>query len=323
MWDIDVSQYDQYLNHSGTRPELIVLRDYINGFDQNLCNTLLDHFAALPGPRTRVIWAMPFLPTVRKNYPELDLVWDPELGEEYLYSGLKTYTEHPEVKHTDFLCSFNGSGHVGRRLLTSALHNLELWSDTTCTKNFAYDTISIDGHLKDYLNDEQTRFYRKFIVTKDEDFAKSTITTNNWTTERFAHASNIDALAPTLAKSFVHLVSESWSHSYQPFITEKFVYSIVTRGLFVTYAQPGWHATIRDLYGYRLYDTIFDYKFDSEPNPIIRLYKLLQMLLPFKNLTPHEWHDLYLMELDNINFNIEHFLNGDAHKHCLQCAGQQ
>jgi hypothetical protein len=143
---------------------------------------------------------------------------------------------------------------------------------------------------------------------------------NTWHQDRFAHASNIQALASTITQSFVNLVSESWSHSYQPFITEKFVYSVVTRGLFVAYAQPLWHSTIRDLYGYRLYDTLFDYDFDKEINPVIRLHKLLQMLLPFKNLKHADWHDLYLMELDNIEFNIQHFLSGDAHKKCLLSA---
>ena len=323
MWDIDVNQYDYYMNHPGPRPGLIVLRDYINGFDHSLRNPLLDHFQSLPGPRSRVVWAMPFLPQVRQNYPELDLVWDPELGEEYLYSALKTYTEHPDLDYNNFLCCFNGSGHVGRRMLTSALKQTGMWNTSTCTKNFRYNPISIDGHLKDYLDDNETRFYRKFLVSQDADFSNTEYTTNTWNQDRFDHGNNVQALASTITKCFVNLVSESWSHSYQPFITEKFVYSVVTRGLFVAYAQPGWHSSLRDLYGYKLYDSIFNYEFDKEFNPARRLYKLLVMLKPFQILNKHDWHDLYLMELDNIEYNIQHFLSGDAHRYCLKIAEKQ
>lgn len=323
MWDIDVNQYDYYMNHPGPRPGLIVLRDYINGFDSSLRNPLLDHFQTLPGPRTTVIWAMPFLPAVRQNYPELNLVWDPNLGEEYLYSALKTYTEHPGIDHNNFLCSFNGSGHVGRRMLTSALKQTGMWNDRTCTKNFKYSPISIDGHLKDYLSDDETRFYRKFLVSQDADFSHTNYSMFSWNHDRFAHASNIEYLAPVITNSYVNLVSESWSHSYQPFITEKFVYSVITRGLFVAYAQPGWHSVLRDLYGYKLYNSVFDYEFDKESNPVRRLYKLLMMLKPFESLNKNDWHDLHLMELDNIEYNIQHFLSGDAHQQCLRSAEQQ
>ena len=97
--------------------------------------------------------------------------------------------------------------------------------------------------------------------------------------------------------------------SYQPFVTEKFLYSIVTRGLFLSYAQPGWHAHIEKYYGFKLYTKLFDYKFDSITNPVERLVELMTMVGKFSHLTPHEWHDLYLLEQDNIEFNYDHYFS--------------
>jgi hypothetical protein len=109
-------------------------------------------------------------------------------------------------------------------------------------------------------------------------------------------------------------VSESWSHSYQPHITEKFMYSILTRGLFLSYAQPTWHQTIQNVFGYRLYTKIFDYSFDSIENPVERLVALLSMIEKFKMLSTDEWRDLYQMESEAIEFNHQHFMSGDCYK---------
>ena len=114
-----------------------------------------------------------------------------------------------------------------------------------------------------------------------------------------------------LTQSFLHIVSETIATSYYPFVTEKFLYSIVTRGLFLSYAQPGWHAHIEKYYGFKLYTKLFDYRFDSITNPVERLVELMTMVGKFSKLTPFEWHDLYLIEQDNIEFNYDHYFSGN------------
>jgi hypothetical protein len=115
----------------------------------------------------------------------------------------------------------------------------------------------------------------------------------------------------------LQIVSETIATSYVPFITEKFLYSIVTRGLFLSYAQPNWHAYIEKYYGFKLYTRLFNYQFDSIQNPVERLVELTTMVSKFNKLSPAEWHDLYLLEQDAIEYNYEHYFSQNYLK-CLK-----
>ena len=102
--------------------------------------------------------------------------------------------------------------------------------------------------------------------------------------------------------------------SYYPFVTEKFLYSVVTRGLFLSYAQPGWHSHVEKYYGFKKYTKLFDYRFDNIENPVERLIELITMISKFEKLTPVEWHDLYLLEQDTIEYNYDHYFSGAYHE---------
>jgi hypothetical protein len=101
-----------------------------------------------------------------------------------------------------------------------------------------------------------------------------------------------------------------------PFVTEKFLYSVVTRGLFLSYAQPGWHEHLEKYYGFKRYTNLFDYEFDLVRNPMKRLVKLMEMISKFNFLTPDEWKDLYQIEQETIEYNYHHYFSQDYLK-CL------
>jgi hypothetical protein len=105
--------------------------------------------------------------------------------------------------------------------------------------------------------------------------------------------------------------------SYYPFVTEKFLYSIVTRGLFLSYAQPGWHDHIEKYYGFKKYTKLFDYRFDTIQNPVERLVELMTMISKFSVLSTDDWYDLYLLQLEEIEYNYDHYFSGDYLK-CLK-----
>jgi hypothetical protein len=63
------------------------------------------------------------------------------------------------------------------------------------------------------------------------------------------------------------------------------------------------------VYGFKLYTTIFNYEFDTITNPVIRLVELLGMLSKFGHLTPADWHDLYLLEKDTIDYNYDWYMS--------------
>jgi hypothetical protein len=119
----------------------------------------------------------------------------------------------------------------------------------------------------------------------------------------------------------VHLVSETLSTSYYPFYGEKFLQSVVTRGLFVAYAQPNWHEMLEKWYGFKKYDKIFDYRFDHIQNPLERMIELISMLLKFRYLSSDDWRDLYEMEKDTIEYNYDWYFSRQ-YVTCLERACQ-
>ena len=60
-----------------------------------------------------------------------------------------------------------------------------------------------------------------------------------------------------------------------------------------------------------LYDRIFDYRFDSMVNPVERLISLISMIHKFRHLSSDDWHDLWLIEQDSIEYNYDHYFSGN------------
>jgi hypothetical protein len=221
---------------------------------------------------------------------------------------LTKYNTHPEIDFKNFVCSFNGSAHVSRKLLTAILQRFGYYNTEYCSKNFTFSVGMLDGHIADYVSD-QNNFYRKFFIDNNSDVFFNTI--NSFGHVQYNHEKNIYNLESKLTQSFLHIVSETMATSYVPFVTEKFLYSVVTRGLFLAYAQPEWHDHVEKYYGFKKYTKLFDYRFDAIQNPIERLVELMCMISKFSKLSCHEWHDLYLLEQETIEYNYDHYFSGD------------
>lgn len=299
-------------------PDHIVLADHIAGFDENGNNHILQQlhkYAESKNQRTTVVHHEILLPWIHEKYPMLNLRFNALWQARINMSGLKTYHTHPEINFKNFLCSFNGSNQTSRNLLTAILHRMGWYNPEYVSKNNTFTVDDIDGYVRDFTGDQDT-FYRKFFIGADSaDFFQLT---NSFGHDRFTHRENIHNLEHKLTESFVNVVGESIGTSYQPFVTEKFTYSVVTRGLFIGCAQPGWHEHLEKYYGFQMYRRIFDYRFDSILNPVERMVELVSMLAKFANLDRQDWQDLYNMEQDTIEYNYNHYHSGDCLKHLKQ-----
>jgi len=280
------------------------IADYLGGFDENLHSEILTEVVKLAKEKNiSTIETGYVFPQKFNDKYGMNSCYNEDLVTGRGWKEMITYNQHPEQDFKNFICSFNGSPHVSRRLLTSALNKFGYFNKNYCSKNFKHDGSKVDGHIRD--NVENTSFYNKFFDLTDE-FNQQIYSFGH---VRFDHANNVCTLENKLTESFLHIVSETMATSYYPCITEKFLYSIVTRGLFLAYAQPYWHAHIEKAYGFRLYTKLFDYSFDSITNPVKRLVELLTMISKFSKLTPAEWHDLYQLEADTINYNYNHYFS--------------
>jgi hypothetical protein len=286
--------------------------DHLDGFASDLSNQILDKMSSLAARQHRPVefyTSYVVDDTIKSRYPGI-------VFRTVFFNTLQTfqnYNLHPEPSHIKFLCSFNGSLHVGRKLLVAALEKFGWFDPEVCSKNFEFSVDDLDGHLADYLDPVVHRLYRPLFISKDSTQFFSRL--YSFGHVRFDHAQNIHNLERQLTASWLHLVSETMATSYYPFVTEKFLYSVVTRGLFLAYGQPGWHQHIEKYYGFRRYDRIFDYRFDSIQNPIHRLLELLCMLSKFAVLTPDELRDLYELEVDTIEYNYDWYFSGDYIRH--------
>lgn len=299
-------------------PHKLLLADHIDGVDTHGRNRLLDILHARGQPRDI---ALSFIPNadLKESYPLFNLWFDVDEHVKRCFSFYEDYRMHPQRTHQHFMCAFNGGPHVNRKLLLAAVHRMGWFSPHTVTKNFSFSIDELDGHIRDYCVDND-EFYRKFFIGADSQafFAM----TNGANYQQFGHLNNVRALETMLTSSFVNIVTESMGTSYNPFVTEKFLFSVITRGLFVAYAQPGWHNQIESIYGFQLFRKLFDYGFDSITNPIDRLLALLASLAKFQQLGQQDWHDLYLLEMDSIEHNYEHYFSGRyverLKTHCCQ-----
>jgi hypothetical protein len=282
----------------------VLARDHLGGFNSDYENNILDSIESGTTVYTEYI----FSDVVKNQYPNLNLRFDAELmirGNclEQLSNLAQTFivdnrTFIPEVGNgriTHFLCCFNRSAHVSREWAVSWLHHLNWFNPYYCSKHFP-----IQHHFCHTHPDLKTQYQNH---TFDQTFLNSIVMFdyNGTSTD---HRSHLQVLSPKIQQCFVQLVTETVSESYCPFPTEKFLYPILNKTLWVAYAQPGYHQFIEQHMGFKQYQT-FDYEFDNIADPLNRLKAITDMLAPFAQLSRLDWHDIYLVEKDTMDHNLE------------------
>ena len=317
MIALQPNQYAKILEDPSWVPNKFLFDDHIGGFDVDLQNSLftrLNDYAQVYNKRYEIYVHQIFTTDVKVKYPNLKIKFSVNDQERVNTGHFYNYNIHPAIDYKNFICSFNGSIQTGRKLLVSIINKFGYFDPAYCSKNFVYSTDILDGHIIDYVGDQDS-FYRKFfILNNSEDFFQTKYSFGH---VRFDHNNNIYTLENKITQSFLHVVSETFSTSYYPFVTEKFLYSIITRGLFLSYAQPGWHAHVEKYYGFKKYTKLFNYNFDLIQNPVERLVELVTMISKFKKLTTDDWKDLYQLEQDTIEYNYNHYFSGN-YLYCLK-----
>jgi hypothetical protein len=284
----------------------VLLVDHLNGFDSGHNNQILAVLNKKLQSRYKIRHVQILDNLIKSRYNNLEIEFDFQFQHGSLWVPFASYNQHPDIDYKNFICSFNGSDHVSRKLLVAILERFGYFTADYCSKNFVFTKDTIDGHIHDYVGSQDT-FYRKFFIADNSDIFFNNV--NSFGHVQYNHKRNIYNLEHKLTQSFLHIVSETMATSYAPFVTEKFLYSVVTRGLFLAYAQPGWHAHVEKYYGFKKYNKLFDYRFDTIQNPVERLVELMTMISKFSKLPAHDWHDLYQIEKDTIEFNYDWYFS--------------
>jgi len=293
--------------------ECLEILDHMDGFTQDFKNPILER---LKNNKIKVRTQYIFNEQVKTNYPNLSFQFT---GLFKTVESLHKFQNFNNKKNfRNFLCSFNGTDNVARQFLTATLFKMGWFNSNYTSKMFGTFRDRIDGNIDQFFDDtNQSRIYRKFIIDdsdQGEEFYKSV---HGFEYQPYNHLSNINVLADKINSSFIQIVSESVGVSYHPFPTEKFVYPLVCKTLWLAYSQPLYHDYLEKYCGFKKYDKVFDYSFDTITNPVKRLIALMSVLHKFSYLSADDWHDLYLIENDTIEHNYNHYYSKDYLK-CLQ-----
>lgn len=284
--------------------------DHLGGFSVEQENTVLEQLHDCTKGTRDVYCEYIFSDKIRNKYPKLNLQFDIALWRQGNNIDSLPNPSKPSHDFQNFICSFNSSAHDSRKLLVSLLFTRGWFNEEYSTKQFALHPYLVIGQLYDYVG-ARAKCYSKFFIANGSETAEKFYSNSlKFGSTSLDHGENFTLLKESLSKSFVHIVSETMATSYYPFVTEKCFYSIANQGLFLAYAQPGWHKHLEIYFGFKKYNKIFDYSFDHIVNPVDRLIALTDMLSKFSNLNQFDWHDLWLIEKDTIMHNYMHFIGG-------------
>lgn len=292
--------------------------DHLNGFNVEQENEVLDQLNDCTQTSRDVYCEYIVSDEIRDKYPKLKLHFSPLMWQQG--NNIESIVVPTKPKHDfqNFLCSFNSTKHQSRELLVSHLFKRGWFNEEYSSKHFVLHQTQILAYLYDYIGIDTRWYCRFFNADPSESQNRFSNGLYQFDTISKDHSINFNLLQKSLSSSFVHLVSETRATSYYPFVTEKCLYSIANQGLFVAYAQPGWHTHLEEYFGFKKYNKIFDYSFDCIKNPVDRLLALTDMLSKFNTLNRFDWHDVWLAEQDTIMHNYMHFAGGQYLYH-LKC----
>lgn len=111
-----------------------------------------------------------------------------------------------------------------------------------------------------------------------------------------------ETLPLELHNSFINLVTES--DDTITFLSEKTTVPLLFNKIFLVFSSQYFHRDLKRL-GFKLYDELFDYSFDEEPDLYKRAEMLLENIKVYSQTSPSELREKYLMVLDKIKWNRE------------------
>ncbi len=111
-----------YNTHIDNQESLLII-DHGMGFDKNLRCDVLDQIHNQTSHRRTIATEYVVNKQIQKNYPKFNFIFD--INAWYKENGindLQVFDHSPKTHLNKFACSFNNSPHIGRKLLTSAMH---------------------------------------------------------------------------------------------------------------------------------------------------------------------------------------------------------
>lgn len=244
------------------------LDDHLLGFDSQGYNKLI---SSIDPAEIHTEYVLP--DWVKKNYPQHTFKFNAELmiKNNHLMQAIEFDNPTSLLTFNNFLCCFNRSHHPGREWVAKELFRRNLFDPKFCSKGFVIPQQKFDASIHNFLKQITIHGISSQVDVK----------------------SNLFELSPLISSSFINLVSETVPESYVPFPTEKFLFPVLNKRLWISYAQPRYHEFLTDVLGFQLYDAFFDYSFDKIKDPQQRLISMLDEIEPYSKLSNSAWRSIY------------------------------
>ena len=209
----------------------------------------------------------------------------------FLYSTFMNYSEiyssppSPEFYPNSYFCCYNNNPRPHRFILLHYLqHNNLLESNYY---SFLQDSFDVNSYNNRYKFD-----FTKFNVKKRD----------------LEEVDNIHNSYYNFSTSFTHsafqIVTETTDNHI--FLTEKTFYPILGKKPFISFGAPYTNEILKD-FGFKLYDTIFDYSFDKVMDTEERAKSLSEEVVRVCNkYTSHQiYNELFPIAIYNFNVAID------------------
>ena len=145
--------------------ENIDLIDHLGGFDATLKNLVLDVLVARKFSNT-IYLQYCVDPILKNQYKTIDIKFSTRLQDPISLAHFNAYNIHPDINYKNFICSFNGSAHVSRKLLVAIIHRFGWFDPQYSSKNFVFSSDVLNGHIFDIVQNQE-RFWSKFFIDQD------------------------------------------------------------------------------------------------------------------------------------------------------------
>ena len=271
------------------------LADTLYGFDSNYRSPVLDLVDS------GIVYTEYILPQqVKKQYPNLELIFDAALMiENNHFEKCRLHIKDPPPKTwTNFVSTFNKSYANTKRNFLLVLYANGWFNPEYCSKFFEID-----------INDAENYFHQ---LSKNPPAGLLNFCQGIWkfdTTSKIDVIFDLDMLSSKIQQSFIHVVTETMGESSVPFPTEKLLFPIMNKTIWIAYTPMGYHRHVEEHMGFKRYKGI-DYSFDFISDSSERLMAIEQILSKLSQMSCQEQQEFYDLNQNIIEYNYQLISSG-------------
>lgn len=271
-------------------PGEFITWDHLHGFTNNYRSITLDRF------NKGVVHTEYILPdVVKQRYPALDLRFDATMMiHNNHFDAFPFYVQEPPTKTwTNFVSTFNKTRTTTKQNLLLLCYANGWFDPTYVSKCFAIS------------HDQAQSFFDAVNRPLPQDLDKFCKLINQFELTGYGNIkADLELLVPKIHQSYLHLVTETIGDSAVPFPTEKFLFPVCAKTLWIAYAPVGYHAFIEKHIGFRKHKVI-DYHFDDEADAQKRLLKIEQVIKDLASKSAAELEYIYAVNQDVLEYNFQ------------------